>query len=218
MSTVRIDVWSDIACPWCYIGKRRLEAALSTVASRDAIEVHWRAFELNPAEARESSSGSYAERLAKKYGKTVTEAEAMIDRVTQIAQLDGLAFDYALIKPGNTFDAHRLVQAAKLHGSQDAMEERLFRGYFCEGAAIGSREELHRLAVDAGLPENVATAVLDSDAHGEAVREDERAARELGISGVPFFLFGGSFAVSGAQPADVLRDALERACGGGDGA
>jgi predicted DsbA family dithiol-disulfide isomerase len=210
MTSLRIDIWSDVACPWCYIGKRRLEAALSTFARRDLVQVHWRAFELNPAAPRESHEGSYAERLAKKYGVSLAEAEQMIERVMQTATSEGLAFDYKVIRPGNTFDAHRLIHLAGQQGLGDAVKERFFRGYFCEGAAVGMPDTLLRMAVEAGLPAELVQSVLASDAYGDEVRADEHEARTLGISGVPFFVFAGRFGVSGAQSAEVLRAALER--------
>jgi predicted DsbA family dithiol-disulfide isomerase len=211
MTQLRIDIWSDVACPWCYIGKRRLESALAAFAKRDSVEVAWRAFELNPAAARESKDGSYTERLAKKYGTSLADAEGMIERVMQTAKVEGLVFDYTVIRPGNTFDAHRLIHWAGLQGLQDAVKERFFRGYFCEGAAIGRSDVLLRLAVEAGLPEQDVQSVLNSDAHSEEVRADEQEARALGISGVPFFVLAGRYGVSGAQLAEVLREALERA-------
>jgi predicted DsbA family dithiol-disulfide isomerase len=211
MTPLRIDIWSDVACPWCYIGKRRLETALSTFAQRDSVRVHWRAFELNPTVPRESEEGRYAERLAKKYGTSAVEAEKMIDRVLQTAAAEGLVFDYTAIRPGNTFDAHRLIHLAGLHGLQDAVIERFFRGYLCEGVAIGLPDALLRLAVAAGLPAERVQSVLDGDAYGDEVRADEHEAHAHGISGVPFFVLAGSLGVSGAQPAEVLRGALVRA-------
>jgi len=211
MTSIRIDIWSDVACPWCYIGKRRLETALSTFAQRDLVQVHWRAFELNPTAARQSDDGRYAERLAKKYGTSVVEAEKMIERVLDTARAEGLAFDYKVIRPGNTFDAHRLIHFAGQRGLQDAVKERFFRGYLCEGAAIGLPDALLRLAVEAGLPEDLVRSVLDGDAYADEVRADEHEARALGISGVPFFVIAGRLGVSGAQPAEVLRGAMEQA-------
>lgn len=210
MIRFRIDVWSDVACPWCYIGKRRLDRALAAFARRDAVEVHWRSYELNPTMARESQDGSYAVRLAKKYGKTLVEAEQMIERVADTAKAEGLRFDYSVIRPGNTFDAHRLIHLAQSQGLQSVVKERFFQGYFCEGAAIGQPNTLLRLAIEAGLQAEVVQSVLNSDAYSDDVRADEREARELGISGVPFFVFGGRYAVSGAQPIEIFRSALER--------
>jgi predicted DsbA family dithiol-disulfide isomerase len=209
---LRIDVWSDIACPWCYVGKRRLEAALAKFPHREAVEIVWRAFELDPAAPRErDASMSYAARLAKKYGSTVAEADGMIARMTDVAAADGLDFRFDVIRAGNTFDAHRVIHLGGERGKQDAVKERLLRAYMSEGEPIGDPETLVRLAGEAGLDEEEVRAMLASDAHVKEVREDEDEARKLGISGVPFFVLGGKYAISGAQSADVFLRALDRA-------
>lgn len=212
MKKLRVDVWSDIACPWCYVGKRRLEAALAGFPHRDAVEVVWRAFELDPAAPRtRESSVSYAERLAKKYGSSVSQAEAMIQRMTDVAAEDGLVFRFDKIRPGNTFDAHRVLHLAAERGVQDAVKERLLRAYMTEGEAIGLPEVLVRLAGEAGLDEEEVHAALTTDAYTREVRADEENARAIGITGVPFFIVGGRYAVSGAQPAELLGRVLEQA-------
>lgn len=212
MKKLRIDIWSDIACPWCYVGKRRLESALERFARRGDVEVVWRAFELDPSAPREVDRAvSYEQRLVRKYGCSVAEAAAMIARMTDVARLDGLDFHFEKARPGNTFDAHRLLHLARERGVQDALKERFLRGYLCEGEPIGDPEALLRLAVETGLDAAEARSVLSTKAHGDAVRADEDEARELGIRGVPFFVLGGRYAVSGAQPADVLLRALEQA-------
>ena len=209
---LRIDVWSDIACPWCYVGKRRLEAALDKFPHREAVEVVWRAFELDPSAPRERDNKvSYAERIAKKYGSSVTEADGMITRMTDVAATDGLDFRFDKIRSGNTFDAHRVIHLARERGKQDAVKERLLRAYMTEGEAIGDPEVLVGLAAEAGLDAEEVRAMLASDAEVKEVRADEDEARQLGISGVPFFVLGGKYAVSGAQPAEVLLGALTRA-------
>src|SRR5262245_22699525 len=151
MKSVRIDIWSDIACPWCYVGKRRIERALAAFPHRDDVHIHWRAFELDPnAPSVRPREGSYAERLGQKYRVSVREAQAMIDRLVGIAKSDGLDFRFDIIQPGNTFDAHRLIHFAAERGLQGAIKERFLRGYMTEGEAIGDRETLERLAADAG--------------------------------------------------------------------
>jgi len=211
MKKLRVDVWSDIACPWCYVGKRRLEAALARFPHRDAVEVVWRAFELDPSAPRvRDPDVSYAARLAKKYGTQVAQAEAMIQRMTDVAAADGLDFRFDRIRPGNTFDAHRLLHLAGARGMQGALKERLLRAYMTEGEAIGDPAVLLRLAGEAGLDVDEAQGVLTTDAHAEEVREDERQAAALGISSVPFFVVGEHHAVSGAQPAEQLLTVLER--------
>jgi predicted DsbA family dithiol-disulfide isomerase len=212
MPELRIDVWSDIACPWCYVGKRRLEAALAAFEHRDAVALTWRAFELDPAAPRSlDPSTSYAARLARKYGSSVAQAEQMIARMTETAAADGLEFHFELIRPGNTFDAHRLLHLALQRGKQDALKERLFRAYLTEGQPIGDPAALARLAADVGLDPAEVQHVLAGDAHADAVRADEETARRLGIRGVPFFALAGRYAVSGAQPSDVLLGALRTA-------
>ena len=209
---LRIDVWSDIACPWCYVGKRRLETALEGFAHRDAVRIVWHAFELDPSAPRERDrSVSYAERLSTKYGAGLREAEGMIERMTDVAAEDGLDFRFDKIRSGNTFDAHRVIHLAGERGKQDAVKERLLRAYLTEGELMGDPEALVRLAGEAGLDPEEVRAMLASDAHVTEVREDEDEARKLGISGVPFFVMGGKYAVSGAQPIEVLLRALERA-------
>lgn len=214
MKKLRVDIWSDIACPWCYVGKRRFERALERFAHRANVEVLWRSFELDPSAPRElDASIPYAERLAKKYGSSRDEAEAMIRRMIEVAANDGLDFRFDRIRPGNTFDAHRVLHFAHEQGKQDAVKERFLRGYLGEGASIGDPETLVRLAEEAGLDPEQVRAVLASDAHSDDVRADERQAAELGIRGVPFFVLGARYAVSGAQPADVLLGALTQAYG-----
>jgi predicted DsbA family dithiol-disulfide isomerase len=208
---MRIDIWSDIACPWCYVGKRHLEQALERFPEARNVEVVWHAFELNPGAPRETSDGPYADRLAKKYGMSPKEAQARIDHLVDLAEKDGLSLDFERIRPGNTFDAHRILHYAREVGLQDAVKERLLRGYLCEGEAIGRPEVVARLAVDAGLDEGRVSAILASDDYAREVRTDEAEAQRLGIHGVPFFVVGGRYALSGAQPAELIGQALRQA-------
>ncbi|HVH42179.1 MAG TPA: DsbA family oxidoreductase [Labilithrix sp.] len=210
MKKLRIDIWSDIACPWCYVGKRRLEAALEDFPHRDAVEVHWRAFELDPTAPRELPL-PYAERLAKKYRVSVEEAEGMIDRMTTLAAVDGLDFRFDRLRPGNMFDAHRVLHLAHVRGKQDAVKERFLRAYMTDGQLMAEPETLIRLAGEAGLDPEEVRATLASDAYADAVRKDEDEAAELGIRGVPFFVIGRKYAVSGAQPAELLLGAITKA-------
>jgi len=214
MSPLRIDIWSDIACPWCYVGKRRLEAALEHLPAAERAQVHitWHAFELDPSAPRERGRDvSYAERLAKKYGSPLATAQARIASMVQTAKADGLDFDFERIRPGNTFDAHRLLHLAHERGVQDVVKERFLLGYLSQGEAIGDPAVLERLAIEAGLPAEEVRAVLDTDRYAAEVRADEAEARELGIQGVPFFVFDERLAVSGAQPSAVLLSALKQA-------
>jgi predicted DsbA family dithiol-disulfide isomerase len=208
--TLRVDVWSDIVCPWCAIGKRRLEAALARFPHRDDVEVVWRAFELDPS-APTVREGDNAARLAEKYGRTKAQAEAMIQSVTDTAAKDGLDFQLSRARSGNTFDGHRVLHLAAERGLQDAVKERLLRGYMSEGQAIGEHDVLVRLASEAGLDAEEVRAVLASDRYAREVREDEETAQRLGIHGVPFFVLAGKYAFSGAQPADVILRGLDQA-------
>jgi len=206
-----VEVWSDIACPWCYVGKRRLEAALERFEHRDQVRITWHSFELDPsAPALRDSSTSYVQRLANKYGTGEAQAQGMIDRMVQTAALDGIKMDFEHIKSGNTFNAHRLLHLAKARGRQHQLAERFMRGYLSEGLAIGDPEQLLRMAVDVGLDTDEVSGVLGGDMYEKDVRQDQRDARDLGISGVPFFLLGRRYAVSGAQPADLLLEALTK--------
>lgn len=212
MSKLKVDVWSDIACPWCFVGKRRLEAALERFPHADQVEVVWHAFELDPTAPRvRDTTQSYAERIAQKYGTPLAQAQARMGHLVETARADGLSFDFDAIRPGNTFDAHRLLHLAAELGRQDAVKERFLLAYMSEGQAIGEPAVLSRLAVEAGLPAAEVERVLSSDAYAEEVRSDEQEARELGIRGVPFFVFDERLAASGAQPPEVLLGALTQA-------
>jgi predicted DsbA family dithiol-disulfide isomerase len=207
---VHVEIWSDIACPWCYIGKRRFEAALAEYEHRDEVTVTWRSFELDPTAPRERTE-SGVQHLADKYGTGVEQAQGMLDQMTQTAAGDGLDFRFDLARGGNTFDAHRLVHLAEQHGVQDAMKERLLRAYLTEGELIGDPKTLERLALEVGLPEDEVRDVLTTDRYAEAVRGDERTASSLGITGVPFFVVDRKIAASGAQPPEALRELLRQA-------
>ncbi len=208
---LRVDVWSDIACPWCYVGKRRLEAALEKFPQRDAVEIVWRAFELDPSAPRvRDASGSYASRLAAKYGTGLARAEGMLENMTAVAATDGLDFHFEKVQSGNTFDAHRLIHLAGERGVQDAVKERLLHAYMTEGEAIGEPAVLQRLGTEAGLDAKEVESVLASDTYASEVRADEAQARALGISGVPFFVIDERYGVSGAQPAEALLEVLTK--------
>jgi predicted DsbA family dithiol-disulfide isomerase len=204
---VHVEIWSDVVCPWCAIGKVRFERALARMDAGDEVTVRYRSFELDPTTPR-VVEGAYVDRLATKYRTSPAQAQAMIDRMTAQAAAEGLAFDFARVRPGNTFDAHRLLHLAAERGSQHALKGRLLTGYLSEGAAIGTHEALRSLALEAGLDDAEVRDTLAGDAYGDAVRADERQARAYGITGVPFFVIDGRFGVSGAQPSDVLWQAL----------
>jgi predicted DsbA family dithiol-disulfide isomerase len=209
MAPLTVEIWSDVVCPWCYIGKRRFEAALAEFPH--PVETVWRSFELDPG-APAVREHTATEHLAAKYGMSVEQAQASHARMTELAAAEGLEYDFDKTRGGNSFDAHRLIHLAAAHGKQDEAKERLMRAYFTEGVAIGDREALVALAADIGLDGDEARAALDGDAYADAVREDERLAQRLGIQGVPFFVLDRRLGVSGAQPAEVLVQALEQAC------
>ncbi|MGO9832792.1 MAG: DsbA family oxidoreductase [Polyangiaceae bacterium] len=212
MKKLRVEVWSDIACPWCYVGKRRLDSAIARFPQAGAVDVVWRAFELDPAAPRvRDRSVSYAERLAKKYGTDVAKANVMLQRMTDVAAGDGLDFHFERVQSGNTFDAHRVLHLAGDRGLQHVTKERFLRAYMTEGEPIGEPEVLVRLGGEAGLDTGEIRRVLAGDAYAEAVRDDEETARQLGISGVPFFAIAGRYGVSGAQSAEALLEVLAQA-------
>ena len=207
---MNIEIWSDVVCPWCYIGKRRFERAVASFGHPDEVEVTYRSFELDPG-APAQRTGTHAEHLAHKYGMTVAEAEQAGVQMTERAAADGLEFRFDLMRGGNTFDAHRVLHLASEHGLQPEMKERLMRATFTEGLPIADKATLVRLATEVGLPAAEAQAVVDGDAYTDAVRADEQQAARYGITGVPFFVADGKYAVSGAQPPEVLLQLLQRA-------
>jgi predicted DsbA family dithiol-disulfide isomerase len=212
MPKLRVEVWSDVACPWCYIGKRRLEAAVARMDAPGDVEVIWRSFELDRDAPRvQRKKSTYAERLARKYRGTLEQANATIERMTRIAAAEGLTFRLDLVRPGNTFDAHRLVHLAGERGVQAQVKERLMRAYFSEGEAIGSRATLARLAAEAGLEAREVRRVLAGDAYASAVRADEAEARRQAIHAVPFFGIADTYGVAGAQSVEILHGALAQA-------
>jgi predicted DsbA family dithiol-disulfide isomerase len=210
--SLKVEIWSDVVCPWCYIGKRRFEAALARFEHRDEVELVWRSFELDvSAPPSSDEQGSYVERIASKYGCSLAQAQAMVEEMTATAAREGLDFRFDLARPGNTFDAHRLLHLALEHGRQDELKERLDAATFTEGSPPSDHRALRALATQVGLPEVDVDAVLTSDRYSEAVRGDEAQARKYGISGVPFFVIDGRYGISGAQPADAVLATLDKA-------
>ena len=207
---MRVEIWSDVVCPWCYVGKRRFEQALASFPHRDEVEVVWRSFELDP-QAPAERVGDYAEMLATKYGVPVERGQEMIDTMTAAAAQDGLDFRFDRARVGNTFDAHRLLHLAAQRGVQDAVKERLMLATFTQGEPIGDADTLVRLVGEAGLDADEARAVLSDGRYTDEVRADERDAQRFGITGVPFFVVDRTYGVSGAQPAEVLRSVLDKA-------
>jgi predicted DsbA family dithiol-disulfide isomerase len=223
---MKVEIWSDIVCPWCYIGKRRFETALAQFPHRDQVKVTWRSFELDP-QAPARITGSLTELLARKYGMPVAQAATNQAQITGLAAKERLEYHLDRAQSGNTFLAHQLLHLAGAHGLQDPMKERLMRAYFTEGLPVGDLETLVGLAREVGLDAEEARAALETGLHADAVRQDERLAAALGIRGVPFVVLDEQYGVSGAQAATVFLQALETAwaaghplvaVGGADGA
>jgi predicted DsbA family dithiol-disulfide isomerase len=206
---VDVEIWSDIACPWCYVGKRRFEAALARFEHHDDVRITWRSFELDPSAPRERE-GDRAARLAEKYGMTIERAREMEQQMTTTAAGDGLEFRFDIARSGATFDGHRIVHLAHEHGLQDAMKERLLRAYFSEGELVGDHDTLTRLAVEVGLPEDEVRETLAGERYAEEVRADEQLATQFGISAVPTFVVDRSIGTSGAQPPEALLELLRQ--------
>jgi predicted DsbA family dithiol-disulfide isomerase len=207
---MQVDIWSDVVCPWCYVGKRRFEKALARFEHASDVVVRWHSFELDPS-AERRPVGTQAQRLAAKYGRSEQQAQVMLDTMTATAADEGLSFSFDLHSAGNTFDAHRLLHLAAARGRQDQLKERLLRAVFTEGEATSEHDVLTRLAVEVGLDEDEVTAVLSTDVFADEVRADEETARSLGITGVPFFVVDMTYGVSGAQSPEVLLDVLDKA-------
>lgn len=205
-----VEIWSDVMCPWCYVGKRNFEVALQGFEHAGEVEVRWRSFELDPSAPLERD-GEYAQMLAQKYGTDVAGAEHMLERMTGVAAEAGLEFRFDRARPANSFDAHRLLHLAGERGLQDELKERLFAAYLTEGELVSDHSVLKRLAVEVGLDESEVEGVLSSGRYASDVRSDEATAAAYRVSGVPFYVFAGTYGVSGAQPPEVLREVLREA-------
>jgi predicted DsbA family dithiol-disulfide isomerase len=206
---MQVEIWSDVICPWCYIGKRRFEQALAACAQRDRVQVIWRSFELDPAAPRQRA-GTLEEMLAQKYHVSLSQAAAMNARVTSIAAELRLDYHLAIARPGNTFDAHRLLHFSTSRQLGERAAERIMHGYFCEGLEVGERDALCRVAPEFGIAANEARAMLEGHDYTNAVRADEARAAALGVTGVPFFLFDEKTAITGAQAIEIFAEALQQ--------
>ncbi|KPL60010.1 DsbA family oxidoreductase [Rossellomorea vietnamensis] len=206
---MKIEVWSDYVCPFCYIGKRHLEKALEDFPHRDSVEIEFKSFELDPG-APVNTEYSIQELLSKKYGTSLEEAKSMTDRMSQQAATVGLDFQFDSSIPTNTFEAHRLTKYAKTIGKEAEMTEILLYAHFTLSKHIGDRETLVELAKQAGLGEEETVAVLEGSDFSEEVRRDEEEARQIGVQGVPFFVINRKYAISGAQPSDVFLNSIQK--------
>ncbi|MDQ7910607.1 DsbA family oxidoreductase [Phytohabitans sp. ZYX-F-186] len=207
---MKIEVWSDVVCPWCYIGKRRLQNALARFDHAGDVEVTWRSFQLDPSQPRGENQPT-TDMISGKYGVPPAQAKAMQDRVTGLAAEEGLTYHLDRSLTANTFDAHRLTHFAASRDLADGIHERLFQAALVEGEAVDDTETLVRIGTGAGLPADEVRKVLDSDAYADEVRDDIRQARALGANGVPFFVFDRTYGISGAQPIEVFLATLEKA-------
>jgi len=203
---VKIEIWSDVVCPWCYIGKRRLERALGQFEHSDDVEIVWRSFQLHPDAPRQAIPTT--EYLTGRFGPRATE---MIAHVTRTAAEEGLTFDYDIAKAVNTIDAHRVLHLAADEGKGDAAKERLLKAHFGEGADLGDKDTLVRLAAEVGVGPDRVRAVLDSDQYADEVEADIAQAHAFGASGVPFFVIDRKYGISGAQPTELFLQALRTA-------
>ncbi len=206
-----VEIWSDVVCPWCYIGKRRFESALARFEHADEVSVRWRSFELDPS-APVRGRRPYAEHVAAKYGLSPEQALASVARLDRMAAAEGITMDLAATAGGNTFAAHRLVHLAASMGPAlaGALEESLFAAYFTELRPIGEPQVLHEVATGAGLDATAVTEVIDGDRFAAEVRQDEATAAAYGCTGVPFFVFDGALAVPGAQDTETFLRTMQR--------
>jgi predicted DsbA family dithiol-disulfide isomerase len=210
---MRVEVWSDVVCPWCYIGKRRLETALSRFPHAADVELLWRSFQLDPS-VPEGETHATLPALAAKYGRSVEEMAGQMARVEGIAAEEGLRYDLAAGVSGNTLLAHQLVHLATERGLAGQVEERLFHAHFEEHRSVFDVDSLVELGAEVGLDADEARAALTDRRYLPAVREDIATARALGATGVPFFVVDRTYGAAGAQPAEVLLELLQRAWAG----
>lgn len=207
---MKVEIWSDIVCPFCYIGKRKFENALGQFDNKHNIEIQWHSFQLSPETVTDPSKNTY-EHLAEKKGWTLAYSKKMHDQLTAAAEEVGLTYNFDTAIPANTFNAHRLSHLAAKSNLQHEAEERLFSAYFTEGKNIDDAATLVQIGVDIGLAEDEVRKMLESDLYTHEVRQDMDAAQQIGVRGVPFFVFNNKYAVSGAQPTEVFLGALQKA-------
>lgn len=206
---MKVEIWSDIMCPFCYIGKRKFENALQQFAGREAVEVQWRSFELDP-NMQTVPGQSIHELLAERKGMSVAQGKQMNDHMAGVAAEVGLHYDFDRVIPTNTFLAHRFLHLAAAHGLQNVAEERVFAAYFTEGKDVGDLATLAQLGAEIGLDAAEVTRTLETEAYAQQVRLDEYEAQQVGARGVPFFVFNDKYAVSGAQPSELFLEVLEK--------
>jgi predicted DsbA family dithiol-disulfide isomerase len=207
---MKVEIWSDVMCPFCYIGKRKFESALNSFSHKDSIEVVWHSFQLNPNLRNEQGKDAYTY-LAEIKGQTLEWSVKVHNSLAQSAKSLGLDYNFEIAKIANSFDAHRVIQLAKKYNLADEVEERLFKAYFTDGELISDHTTLIRLAAEAGLSKKEVSDVLKTNQYAEDVRKDGAEARQLGANGVPFFVMDMKYAVSGAQDSSVFAETLQKA-------
>ena len=207
---MRVEIWSDVVCPWCYIGKRRFERAMAQFDGRNDVSVTWRSFQLNPDQPRGART-THDEYLAAKLQTSVEQVRQQNDRVVGLAADEGLAYDFDRYQVINTFDAHRVAHLGKVHGFDDAVQERFLSAQLEQGEVLDDPETLVRLGSQVGVPADEIRDVLAGEAYAGAVQADIDEARALGIGGVPFFVIDRRFGISGAQPSELFLEALTQA-------
>jgi predicted DsbA family dithiol-disulfide isomerase len=207
---MKVEIWSDYVCPFCYIGKRHFEEALNQFANKSSVEVIYKSFELDP-NAKLKYDVDMHQLLASKYGMSIEQAKAANENVSKQAEMVGLTYHFDTMIPTNSFDAHRVTHFAAQYGKMAEMAERLLKAYFTESKHIGDHQTLSALAAEVGLDPDEVSKMLSGDDFAKEVRADEQEGQMLGIQGVPFFVFNRKYAVSGAQPVDVFLGALQKA-------
>lgn len=214
MQKMKVEIWSDIMCPFCYIGKRHFESALSEFADSSNIEIVWKSFQLDPTIPQTfDKAPSVYQYLADKKGFSYEQSVQMHDRVIQMAKDAGLQYNFDIAVVANSFNAHRMIQIAKTKGLGDEAEERLFLAYFTQGKNFGLPEVLIELGKEIGLTEAEVKEALSNDAYADKVRADVQEAENIGVNGVPFFVFDRKYAISGAQPTQAFVQTLEKSFG-----
>ncbi len=210
MNILKVEIWSDIVCPFCYIGKHNFSQFLKDLPDGEDIEVINRSYELNPSASRTESENS-VKSLADKYGFSLEDARQRMEGVQIMAQKQGLDMNIFETRGANTHDLHRLVHLARAEGSEEEMMDALFKAHFVKGMSLNERDSIIQTALEAGLDLKETEELLDTDLYHESVTDDRRKAESLGIRGVPHFLFDGKYAVSGAQPKEAFLDVYNRA-------
>lgn len=206
---MKIEIWSDIICPFCYIGKRKFELALQDFEHKDAVTIEWKSFQLDPTMERQEA-GTIDQYLSEKKGMPMEQAKQMSQQVANMAIEVGLDYHFEKAIPTNTIQAHQLLHFAKHHNKQDEMKERLLQAYFTKGEDIGDKNQLGKIAKELGLDEKEAVESIDSSAYTNEIEVDQYHAQQIGVRGVPFFVFNNKYAISGAQAVETFSELLEK--------